>query len=115
MNWRKPSLVLLTLTALLLAGTMSAAAAPPAQERGQRTAVFGEVVANDAGVLTVRTKGSRREVQLGRFAVKSEFKSCSCKRKKDAEKHYVRIGRICGLVRLCSDLSNRGLDVVSRR
>ena len=59
MNRRKPhvmSLMLLTLTALLLAGTMSAAAAPPAQELGARNAVFGEVVANDAGVLTVRTK-----------------------------------------------------------
>ena len=50
--------ILLTLTALLLAGTMSAAASPVAQEAGARTAVFGEVVSNDAGVLTVRTKDS---------------------------------------------------------
>ena len=55
-NRRTLSVILLTLTALLLAGTMSAAAAPPAQGAGARTAVFGEVVANDAGVLTVRTK-----------------------------------------------------------
>ena len=56
MNRRKLSLMLLTLTALLLASTMSAAAAPRAQESGARNAVFGEVVGNDAGVLTVRTK-----------------------------------------------------------
>lgn len=56
MNRRTLPVILLTLTALLLAGTMSAAAAPPAQDAGARKAVFGEVVANDAGVLTVRTK-----------------------------------------------------------
>lgn len=56
MNRRTLPVMLVTLTALLLAGTMSAAAAPPAQEAGARTAVFGEVVANDSGVLTVRTK-----------------------------------------------------------
>ncbi|MCH7608659.1 MAG: hypothetical protein IIC94_08880 [Chloroflexi bacterium] len=56
MNRRTLPVILLTLTALLLAGTMSAAAAPPAQDAGARRAVFGEVVANDSGVLTVRTK-----------------------------------------------------------
>ena len=68
MNRRKLSVMLLTLTALLLVGTASALAAPTAPqesgESGARTVLFGEVVGNDAGVLTVRTEEGEVTVTL---------------------------------------------------
>ena len=64
MNWRNAVVGLLALTALLLVGASSAAAAPQAQESGKRTPVFGDVVSNDGGILTVRTKDGEVTVTL---------------------------------------------------